>query len=240
MSAAPAAMLSIVASRSTRPSRDLQAHLGVVPAADREALPRDGTGRVREPADERRDEPWMQPLVELCTGRERPEARLGTSLRVRRDHIGDDPDRRLPSDAIASVRPITPILAMPYTAPPGTPPKAAPDDTLTKRPPPRSAITAHAGRLTLSAPAKLRVDHRVELGFGQLRERRHTDLSRVVDHDVDGAEGRRRVVDDGPTAFGSGDAVAVGDGLARRPRRSPRPRHRQGSRPEPRPRRRCR
>ena len=41
---------------------------------------------------------------------------------------------------------------MPYTAPPGTPPNAAPDDTLTKRPPPRSAITAHAGRLTLSAP----------------------------------------------------------------------------------------
>src|SRR4051812_124004 len=57
-----------------------------------------------------------------------------------------------PSDAIARVSPITPILAMPYTAPPGTPPNAAPDETFTKRPPPRSAITAHAGRPTLSAP----------------------------------------------------------------------------------------
>ena len=57
-----------------------------------------------------------------------------------------------PSDAMARVRPITPILAMPYTAPPGTPPNAAPDETFTKRPPPRSAITVHAGRPTLSAP----------------------------------------------------------------------------------------
>src|SRR3954470_9624032 len=41
---------------------------------------------------------------------------------------------------------------MPYTAPPGTPPNAAPDETFTKRPPPRSAITAHAGRPTLNGP----------------------------------------------------------------------------------------
>ena len=57
-----------------------------------------------------------------------------------------------PSDAMARVRPTTPIFAMPYTAPPATPPKAAPDETFTKRPPPFAAITAHAGRLTLSGP----------------------------------------------------------------------------------------
>ena len=93
-----------------------------------------------------------------------------------------------PSLAMARVRPITPIFAMPYTAPPGTPPNAAPDATLTNRPPPRVGHGLPGGAAHVEHTAKLRVDHRVDQVVGERRERRHAHLTRVVHHDVDGAE----------------------------------------------------
>ena len=91
ISAAPAAMRSMVASRSTRPSRDLEAHRRVVAAAHREALARDRArrrGRATPPAARRR-RGWSQSF-ELGAGRERPEPGVGTGLGVGRDHVGGD------------------------------------------------------------------------------------------------------------------------------------------------------
>src|SRR3954471_4898927 len=48
-----------------------------------------------------------------------------------------------PSAAMERVRPMTPIFAMPYTAPPASP-HADPDDTFTNRPPPADAMARHA------------------------------------------------------------------------------------------------
>ena len=59
----------------------------------------------------------------------------------------------------------------------GTPPNAAPDATLTKRPPPCSAMNFHAGRLTFSTPRScVSITGSIEL-VGERRERRHAHLA---------------------------------------------------------------
>ena len=204
-------------SRRGRPDPSVTSRLDprVVPAADARST-RPSPGTLRAPTNRpaaRRRRGRSHSLSSALAGNG-PKPVLGSGLGVGRDHVGGDAGVACPPTPSRSVRPMTPILAMPYTAPPGTPPNAAPDETFTKRPPPRSAITAHAGRLDVERATELRVDHRVELRLGELGERRHAHLTRVVDHDVDGAERVEGGVDDGAATLGRRDGVAVGDRLA--------------------------
>ncbi len=203
-------MRSIVASRSTRPCAISRLDPGEVSTAHREALPGHRTRLVGEPADERRHEPRVQPVVQLRARRERAEAGLGAGLGVRRDDVGRDPG--LPSlrghrqgeadhahlrhavDRAAGYtserRPGRHVDEAPATVRPHHPPRRPPD---------------------VERATQLRVDDRVELGLGELGERCHAHLTRVVDHDIDRAEGVERGLHDRGAALGGGDGPVVGD-----------------------------